>query len=82
MKTFDYAGRTWKYDEATFFVVEVGRYKNAYQCDQQFPSWMLENAIEAYEERHVSDGYKRRLVMINEGNKKVIARMTSKRKSK
>lgn len=79
MKTFDYAGKTWRYDEKTIFQLEIGRYHNSYHHRQSFPHDMLENAIEEYEQMNVSDGYKKRLSMIANNTKIHIIHHTSKR---
>jgi len=76
MKTFDYAGKSWEYDDCTLFIVEMGRYHNSYSYSQQFMKW--KQAIETYEAMNVSDGYKKRLSIVRNGVKTKITHKTSK----
>jgi hypothetical protein len=88
MKTFDYAGKTWEYDHLTVFLFELGRYENTYKVHKEFGEWIVSDdsplgvAVSTYENFHVSDGYKKRLSMVNKGEKTIIAREGSKRKTK
>lgn len=63
MKTFDYNGRTFQYDEANAlaFSFELGKFENSYKPLKYFSSH--ESAIDCYELYHVSNGYKKRLRM-------------------
>ena len=78
MKTFDYAGKTWRYDKKTIFIIETGRYHNSYKFHTRFPHDMLQEAIQTYEEMNISDHYKKRLVMAKDDTRTKITHQTSK----
>lgn len=83
MKTFDYAGKTWEYDDNTIFLMELGRYQNKYKSDKTFPCSFLNDAVASaiatYETFNVSLGYKKRLVMVKDGVRTTITHQTTKR---
>jgi hypothetical protein len=80
MKTFDYAGKTWEYDNCTIFLLELGRYKNKYQPHKEFDDILT--AISAYENFNVSEGYKKRFVRVMNGLQTTISKQTTQRLSK
>jgi len=86
MKTFEYAGKSWEYDDLTIFLLELGRHENTYKTQKEFAEWLydspVEVAIATYECFHVSKGYKKRLSMMNNDRKTIIAREISKRNPK
>lgn len=87
MKTFNFNGRSYDYDDDTIFYLQLGRYDNAYTtikkftnvcCDDNFSPHTF--AIAAYQKHEVSNGYKKRLVMIDSYDKKIVlAKEISKR---
>ena len=78
MKSFFYNGRTFEYDDETYFILQTGRYKNSYITKGIYGS-NLSNAIEHYESFRIANGYKKRLAMQNGINITVIAREISER---
>ncbi len=84
---FNYNGQSWEYQPGTtLFILETGRYDNAYRTKKTFtpadyPGDKLpKEAIEYYERFQVSDGYKKRLSMITEAKKQSLAHFISFRK--
>jgi hypothetical protein len=79
MRTIDYNGRTYTYtDENHVFHYELGRLDNSYKTI--IVSAYPEPAIHGYEGSRVSNGYKKRLSMVDRetGVKTVMARQLSK----
>jgi hypothetical protein len=81
MQKFNFNGRTHEYTISTHFCLEVGRLDNSYVPIKTFKTDVEKNltqphvyAIEEYNEFHVSDGWKKRLSMINDGQKTILAR--------
>jgi hypothetical protein len=78
MKTFNHNGRDYHYDDNSRFIFELGRYTNSYKQLDEWPC--PDAALQRYQEFHVSDGYKKRLVLkLNNNEKIVLAKEVSKR---
>jgi hypothetical protein len=77
MKTFEFNGRTFECDHRTIFYLEIGRYENAYVVAKTFAD--VPDALIAYDHYKVSNGFKKRLVMSNDGKKTVLGKVISKR---
>lgn len=81
MVDFHYNGKTHFYNGSTIFYVEEGRYEGTYKKLDKFSADELHVAISLYERLRVSKGYKKRLVMSNNGMRTIIAREISERET-
>lgn len=86
MKTFNFNGRTYEYTIDAVFFFEIGRLSNSYKPDKIFITDIeakklsphLE-AIQAYTDFNISNGYKKRLSMRDGDKYYVLAREISKK---
>jgi hypothetical protein len=75
--SFHFNGKTWFYDNETEFLIEIGRYLNSYQNHKKFNN--IDDAIKYYNAYLISDGYKKRLSMVTNDKKTIIAYQLTKK---